>query len=295
MSDFILTCCSTADLPAEYFEEHDIPYLCFHFNLDGQEYEDDLGKSIPFDRFYEMISEGAMPKTSQPSIGQYVECWEPYLKEGKKIVHISLSSGLSGAYRAACSARDVLAIDFPSDHIHIIDSLGASSGYGLLVDTACKFRDEGKSASETAQWVEDNKLNLHHLFFSTDLTSYYRGGRIKKGAMLLGSALNICPVLDMNDEGLLTPRARSRGVRHAIKAILKTMEEHAQGGLDYSGKCFISQSACFDYARQVADLVEENFKKLDGKVMINSVGTVIGAHTGPGTVALFYWGDRRLP
>lgn len=293
MAQFVLTCCSTADLPAEYFEAHQIPWLAFHFTLDGQDYEDDLGKSVPFDQFYDRIAHGAEPVTSQVNISQYEGYWEPFLQEGKDILHLTLSTGLSGTFNSACIARDQLLEKYPERQIFVIDSLGASSGYGLLVDTACSLRDAGASITEAADWITQHRLRLHHWFFSTDLTSYLRGGRISKTAYAFGTMLGICPLLNMDHLGRLIPRDKYRGKKHVIQEIVKRMEQHADGGLDYSGKCFISNSACYADARAVADLIEARFKKLDGKVMINSVGTTIGSHTGPGTVALFFFGDER--
>ena len=151
-----------------------------------------------------------------------------------------------------------------------------------------------KNIEEVRDFVEERKLNVHHWFFSTDLTSYYRGGRITKTAQVFGTMLNICPLLNMDNNGKLIPRTKYRGKKKVIEEIVNRMVEHADGGLDYSGKCYISESACYDDARAVADLVEAKFKKLNGKVEINSVGTVIGSHTGPGTVALFFFGDKRV-
>ena len=141
--------------------------------------------------------------------------------------------------------------------------------------------------------LEERKLNIHHWFFSTDLTSYYRGGRISKTSQVFGTMLNICPLLDVDVNGKLVMRAKYRGKKQIIREIVKRMEEHAEGGTDYSGKCFISHSACYEDARKVADLVEATFPKLAAPVMINNIGTVIGSHTGPGTVALYFLGDKR--
>ena len=163
----------------------------------------------------------------------------------------------------------------------------------MLVDLAGDLRDGGGTLEDVSAWVEANKLNVHHWFFSTDLTHYKRGGRISAASATMGTLLNICPLMNMNYEGKLIPREKIRGKKHVISAIVQKMEEHAQNGTNYSGKCFISNSACYEDARMVADLVEQKFPKLNGKVMINSVGTVIGSHTGPGTVALFFLGDKR--
>lgn len=293
MSEFILSCCSTADMPLEFFQTRNVQLICFHFTIDGTEYADDLGQSIPFDEFYQRIADGAEPTTSQVNVQQYIEFFESFLKEGKDILHIVFSSGLSGSYNSACIARDTLAEQYPDNKIYLVDSLAASSGYGLLVDTAADMRDSGKTAEEIVAWLEENKLNLHHWFFSTDLTSYIRGGRVSPVAGFFGTMLKICPLLNVNDEGKLIPRQKCRGKSKAIDEIVAQMVAHAEGGLDYSGKCFISNSACLADAEAVASRVEETFKNLNGKVMINNIGTVIGSHTGPGTVALFFYGDKR--
>lgn len=293
MKQFTLTCCSTADLPREFLEEKKIPFVCFHYTMDGVEYPDDLGKTMKFSEFYRRISDGAQPTTSQVNVEAYADMWRPILEEGSDILHITLSSGISGTLNSALIASENMKAEFPEREVRVIDSLGASSGYGLLVTEAAVLRDEGKSLAEAAAWIEENKLRLHHWFFSTDLTSYYRGGRISRSSAWFGTILKICPLLNMNTKGELIPREKIRTKKKVIEAIVAKMRKHAEGGVNYSGKCYISNSDCYGDARDVADLVEAAFPKLDGRVKINSVGTVIGAHTGPGTVALFFFGDRR--
>lgn len=293
MSDFILSCCSTADMSEQFFKDRGINVLLFSYTMDGVTYPDDFGHSIPFDEFYRRIAEGATPTTSQVNVEEYLESFTPYLKEGKDILHVTLSSGISGTYNSACVAAQMLEERFPGRRVVVVDSLGASSGYGLLMTLAADLRDSGASLEETAQWVTDHRLNVHHWFFSTDLSSYVRGGRISRTAGFAGKLLNICPLLNMDDEGHLIPRTKLRGKKKAIVEIVERMKEHAEGGLNYSGKCYISQSACYEDARKVADEVEAAFPNLDGKVVINSIGTTIGSHTGPGTVALFFVGDVR--
>ena len=293
MSSFVLTCCSTVDLPKEYLDTRQIPYVCFHFNIDGMEYPDDLGQSMPFDQFYAKIQAGAMPTTSLVNTQQFLAFFEPILKEGRDILHLSFSSGLSGSYASAIIARDELMARYPERKLVVVDSLGASSGYGLMLDALADMRDAGTSLDETAAWIEAHKLNMHHWFFSTDLTHYKRGGRISPTAFVIGSLLNIFPLMNMDDGGHLTPRFKINGKKRGMREMVKQMEMHAENGLDYSKKCFISNSACMEDAQSVAALVESTFPKLNGKVMINSVGTVVGSHTGPGTVALFFWGDSR--
>ena len=164
---------------------------------------------------------------------------------------------------------------------------------GLLVDKMADLRDEGMSIDDLYSWTEENKLKLHHWFFTTDLNFFIKGGRVSKVAGWFGTVLKICPLLNVDVNGKLTPRQKVRGKAAVIKEIVKKMEETAECGLDYNGKCFICHSDCYEDAKSVADLVEEKFPKLNGKVLINSIGTTIGSHTGPGTVALFYFGTER--
>ena len=277
----------------EHFLERDIKYVCFHFELDGKQYPDDLGKSIPYDKFYKAMADGADTKTSQINVEEFVEYFTPFLEEGKDILHVTLSSGISGVYNSACIAKTILDEKYPDRKIYIVDSLAASSGYGLLMDKLADLRDEGKTIEQVRDWAEENKLELHHWFFTSDLTFFIKGGRVSKTAGVVGTLLNICPLLNVSNEGKLIPRAKIRSKKKVIDAIVEKMVENALGGTDYNGKCYISQSACYDDARAVADKVEAKFPKLNGKVEIYSIGTTIGAHTGPGTVALFFWGKKR--
>lgn len=293
MSNYIISCCSTADLTKEHFSKRDINYICFHYELDGKQYKDDLGESMPFADFYRAMQQGADTKTSQVNAAEYEEYFEPFLQEGKDILHVTLSSGISGAFNSANIAKDILQERYPDRKIYIVDSLNASSGFGLLMDKLADLRDEGKSIDEVHEWVNENKLKLHAWFFSTDLTFYIKGGRVTKTAGFVGTVLNICPLLNIDGQGKLVPRQKIRTKRKVIEAIVKQMEANAQDGLDYNGKCYISHSACYEDARAVADLIEARFAKLEGSVEINDVGTTIGSHTGPGTVALFFWGNER--
>ena len=293
MSEYVITCCSTADMSREFMEENKIPFAMFHYQMDGEEFVDDLYTSITPEAFYQKISNGACPVTSQINAEEYRELFEPILKSGRDVLHMTLSSGISGSINSANVAKQQLEEAYPDRKVIVIDSLGASSGYGLLVTQAVENQKAGLSLMENADWIEQNRLYLHHWFFSTDLTSYIRGGRISRTAGFVGKALNICPLLNMDSEGRLIPRSKCRGKKQVIREIVKRMEEHARDGLAYSGKCYISQSACRADAEEVARLVKERFPKLDGEVQINDIGTVIGSHTGPGTVALFFWGDER--
>ena len=291
---YVLSCCSTVDLSKEHLEKLDISYICFHYTLDGVEYPDDLGQSISFEEFYNRLANGSDSTTSQISVGEYEDYFKSILDSGKDVLHVSLSSGVSGSYRSACTAADMLREQYPDRKIYVIDSLAASSGYGLLMDAVANKRDEGMSIDELKDWVENNKLKMHHWFFSTDLTFYIKGGRVSKLSGMIGGVFEICPLLNVSNEGKLIPRAKIRTKKRVIPEIVKRMVEHAEGGTDYNGKVYMCNSACIEDAQAVADLVKENFKNIDGDVLINSIGTVIGSHTGPGTVALFFWGDERV-
>lgn len=293
MSEYILSCCSTADLSEEHMKERNISYACFHYFMDGKPYSDDLGKSMPFDKFYQAMVDGAETGTSQLNPEEYVEYFTPFLESGKDVFHATLSSGISGTYGSACIARDMLKEKYPDRKVVIVDSLAASSGYGLFMDKLADLRDEGMDIESLQKWAQENRLYLHHWFFSTDLTFYIKGGRISRVSGFVGTVLNICPLLNVNDEGKLIPRFKIRTKRKVIEAIVSKMEMYAKDGSDYSGKCYISNSACMEDAEAVAELVEKKFPKLNGKVEINSIGTTIGSHTGPGTVALFFWGSKR--
>lgn len=290
--NYIITCCSTVDLEVQYLKERKIPYIPFHFQMDGKEYLDDLGYSIPPREFYDRIEKGAMPVTSQINAEEYKDFFRPMLEEGHDVLHISLSSGISGTYNSARIAKEELQEEYPDRKIEVIDSLGASSGYGMLVDSLYEKREGGMSFEEAVTWANENKLCIHHWFYSNDLTHFKRGGRISPTAATFGNLLNICPLLNVDKEGKLIPRRKVRG-KKVMKEMVAMMEQHAQDGLNYSKKCFISHSARYEEARKVANMIEEKFENLNGRVEIFDIGAVIGSHTGPGTVALFFFGDSR--
>ena len=294
MNNFVITCCSTADLPREYLIERNIPYVCFHYFIDGVEYVDDLGVSISSKDFFKKIRDGAMPSTSQVNVNEFTDFFESFLKDGKDIIHVALSSGISGTANSANIAKAELQDKYPDRKITVVDSLGASSGFGLLVDALADMRDDNKSYDEIVAFAEGNKLNVHHWFFTSDLSHLRRGGRVSSASAIAGTILGICPLMNVSFDGKLIPREKIKGKKRVIKASYDKMREFAEGELDYNKKCFISHADCYEDAKALADLIETNFKGLNGKVMINNIGTVIGSHTGPGTVALFFFGQQRI-
>ena len=293
MKEFILSCCSTVDLTRELLEKRNIEFISLHFEVDGKPYTDDFGNSISADELYAAMVAGADTKTSQVNPGEFEEYFESFLKQGKDILHISLSSGVSGTYNSANIARSELLERYPERKILILDSLGGSSGSGLLVEKLADLRDEGKSMEEIYEWAEEHKLEVQHWLFSTDLTFFVRGGRISKTSGFVGSLLNICPLMDVSVDGQITPRRKIRTKKKVMEALVEQMELLAQKGLEYKEKCFLCHSGCFEDARKVADMIEAKFLKLKGKVEIYNIGPAIGCHAGPGTVGLFFWGQKR--
>lgn len=293
MGDYIISACSTADLSKEQFESLDIKYIYFHYFLDGEQYPDDLGQTMSFEEFYKKMADGADTSTSQINPGEFVEFFTPYLEAGKDIFHVTLSSGISGVNNSAMIAKQELEEQFPDRKIVVIDSLCASAGYGMLMDAIAEKRDAGATIDELESWTRDNLIKMHHWVLVSDLQYLVRGGRLSKASGFFGTMLSICPIINVNNQGKLIAREKIRTKKKAIKRLVEIMEEQAEGGLDYSGKCYISQSACMEDAQEVAKLIEEKFPKLNGKVIINNIGTVIGSHTGPGTIALFFWGGER--
>ncbi len=289
MAEYILSCCSTADLSREHLMSRSIPYVCFHFFLNDEEKIDDLGISVPPKALFDAIRAGVSARTAQVNADEYEAFFRPFLQQGRDILHVTLSSGISGTINSAQAAAANLREEFPERKIYIVDSLCASSGYGLFMDRLADLRDEGMTIDELRDWAENNRLRLNHWFFSTDLTQYIRGGRVSKTAGFVGGLLGICPLLHVNNEGKLEPVSKIPSKKLVRREIVKKMEQQAENGLDYSGKCYICQSDCMDDARKVADEIEKRFPRLNGKVQIYPIGGVIGCHTGPGTVALFYW------
>ncbi len=293
MRPYQLTCCSTADMTAQQLKDLNVDYVSFHYYMDDVHYVDDLGQTMPFSTFYQKMADGAITKTAQVNVEDFVSFWKPYLDKGYDILHVTLSSGLSGVINSANIAKADLEKEYPDAKIYVVDSLCGSAGYGLLMDALSTLQKDGKTIDEVYAWAQENKLKVNHWFFTSDLTYFIRGGRVSKVSGWFGTMLKICPLLNVNNAGALVPREKIRTKARVIQTIVDRMAEHAKDGEGYSGKCFISHAACFEDARAVADLIEARFPNLNGKVVINDIGTTIGSHTGPGTVALFFFGEGR--
>lgn len=292
MSNYVISTCTTADMSKEKFESRDIKYACFHFEMDGVSYIDDLGQSMSFDEFYTRSANGADVKTSQINVDEFCEYFEQFLKEGLDIVHLSLSSGISGVSNSAMIAAQMMMEKYPDRKVFAIDSLCASTGLGLLADTLADMRDEGKSVDEVAEYAEAHKLEFQHWFFCTDLTAFVKGGRVTKTAGFLGNVMNICPLLHVDHEGKLIPMEKVRTKKKCFKRVVEKMMQYCVDGADYSDKVFIGNSYCIEDAEAVAELIKETFPKCKG-VEIHTIGTTIGCHTGVGTTAVFFRGTAR--
>lgn len=292
MSDYVLSCCAACDLSPDWVKRRGIEYIPFNLTLDGESYYDDMGKTFSPRELIKRMEEGAEAKTSQVSPGDYEDYFRKFVEQGKDIVHVSLSTGISGTFQSACLAATNIMEEFPDRKIYTIDSMAASSGYGLLMDYAADMRDSGLSAEELVDWIEENKLNMVHWFFSTDLTYYIKGGRISKTAGTIGQVLNICPLLNVDKEGRLIPREKIRTKKKVVKRIVEKMVEEAEGGINYTGKVFLSDTDQ-DLGAQVENLIAETFPQLKGRIARFDIGCTIGSHTGPGTVALFFKGKKR--
>ena len=257
------------------------------YSLGVMMYEMSTGK-LPFDD-ESPISVVLMHMHDKPTPPHRVD---PSIPRGLEQI-ILYSMEKNPAKRYQCAA-DMLREKFPERKLCIVDSLGASSGSGLLTVTLADLRDQGKSIDEVYAWALENRLHVHHWFYSSDLTFYVKGGRVTKAAGWFGTVLKICPVLNMDNLGRLIPRFKVRGKQKALQELLHQMEQHADGGADYCGRCFICQSDCEDDARKLAAAVEERFPHIDGRVQVFPIGPTIGSHTGPGTAALFFFGDERV-
>ncbi len=291
MSNYTLSCCSTADVSPQWLAERDIECVFFNFRLGDTWYKDDFGASVPPNELYQRMLAGEPATTSQVSTGDYIDFFRGFLQDGKDIVHVTLSSGISNTYNSAVLAAKQLHDEFPDRTIRIVDSLAASAGYGLLMDKLAELRKQGLGVNELADWAEEHRLEVNHLFLSSDLTFFVRGGRISKAAGLVGGMLKVCPLMRVAPDGSLEVMEKIRTKNRSEQRMLQRMKELAEQGTNYADRVLISQSDCLQDAQGVANNIEQAFGSITGgKVEIFPIGATIGCHTGPGTIALFFWG-----
>lgn len=290
MPDFVILTDSSADLSADMAQKLNVEVLPLGFVLDNRTY-----RNYPDNRemdphvFYERLRAGDVATTNAVNVAQYVEALEPLLQAGKDVLILAFSSGLSTTYNSSRLAVEELSAKYPERKLYTVDTLCASLGQGLLVWYAARERDRGHSIEEVRDWIEEHRLNICHQFTVDDLHFLKRGGRISAATAVVGTMLQIKPVLHVDDEGHLINIGKARGRQASLKALVDKMEQTAldSGSLTV----FISHGDCLEDAQTVADMVKKRFGVED--VYINYVGPVIGAHSGPGTVALFYAGTER--
>ncbi len=288
---FAIVTDSSSNLTEEIIDEFDLAVLPLTFMVDGEEYRSYLkGEKTDLSQFYRMMREGKVITTSLPNLKESRETIEALLREGRDVLYLGFSSGLSGTYQAIELLIAELAGLYPDRKVCAVDTLAASGGQGLLVWYAAKMRGAGKSLEEVRDWVEANKLHLAHWFTVDDLMFLFRGGRVSRTAAWAGTMLNIKPVMHVDDEGHLIPLEKVRGRKKSLRALVDHMAETANAPVD-AQTVFITHGDCLEDAEYVAELVHERFGVTD--IMINWVDPVIGAHSGPGTMALFFLASER--
>ena len=289
MREYVITTDNNSDLPEKYFTEHGVGCMYLSYAMDGKNYTH--GNFLPEHEFYEAMRNGSMPTTAQVNPEDAKALLEPYLKDGKDILHIAFSSGLSGTYNSSRIAAEELMEEYPDRKIIVIDSLSASLGQGLLVYLAQQKKEQGDDMESVAKWTEENKLHMIHLFTVNDLNHLYRGGRVSRTTAVVGSMLNIKPILHVDNDGKLTAIGKVRGRKKSLQELVKLMDEKIGSYHDICQTIFIRHGDCEDEANYVAEKVKEKYQI--ETVIINQVGATIGAHSGPGTMALFFVGDKR--
>ena len=289
MNKIILITDSGCDLPYNFTRDNNLVVVPLKLILRGETIEDNLGENLKYSDFYNTIREGEMPKTAQANIYEFEQVFEKYIKDADKVIYIAFSSALSGTYNSACIARENLLEKYPEADISIVDSKSASMGLGLLVYYANEMLKSGKNKEEIVNWLEDNKLKVNHWFTVEDLNHLFRGGRVSKTTAMVGSLLSIKPVMNVDNEGRLTPIEKARGRKKSLTSLINKVVEGIVNPDEQI--IFISHGDCIEDAEYIKEKLLEKINVKD--VIINYVGPVIGSHSGPGTLAIFYIGKER--
>ena len=289
MRDFIVTVNSTVDLPYEWLQERNIPIVPLSYSMDGATYEDYSKESLTSKKFFENLRAGIMATTSQVNPEGAKDILEPFVKEGKDILHLAFSSGLSGTCNSMRIAAEELREEYPESKIIVIDTLCACMGEGLLLYYTLKKKEEGLNIEEVAEWVEENKLHVCHDVTVDDLNHLYRGGRISRATAVVGSVVKIKPIIHMDEEGRLQVVGKERGRKKSLNHIVDMAVEQSREW--ENDLIMITHGDCIEDAEYVAERVRE--KMGVNEIIINNIGSVIGSHTGPGVVAVFCMGNKR--
>lgn len=290
---FQISCESTADLPHSYLTGRGVSVLFYTYSIDGVEHEDNMGRDThAMEDFFAQLQAGKMPVTSQINTYRYEEYFEALLQTGD-VLHICFGTGMTPSYRNALEAAENLRQKYPQRKIAVVDSLCSCTGYGMLVDTAADLRDAGRSLNETEQWLLANRNRVHHQFFCTDLTQFKRSGRVSGPVALVGSILGICPIMRLNSEGRIIAYGKVRGKKNAIRTTMEEMAAHIQDGKNYRGKLYVCHSNCPELCQEVVEAIGQTMGFPAEQIRTGNIGAVISAHCGPGTVAVFFFGDER--
>ena len=284
--EYRILCDSTADMPWSYYEERDVKLACMSYTVDGEEY---VGAALSPKEFYDKLRAGSTATTAQINMDVFTKSFEEEIAAGRDVLYLCFSSGLSGTCNSAQIAAEDVMERHPEAKVIVVDSLAASAGEGLLLDYLVENKKKGMTLEENAAWAVEHRLNLAHWFTVDDLNHLYRGGRVSKTAAVVGTLLGIKPVLHVDNEGHLIPMEKVRGRQASLEGLVRHMRED---GVDLaSQKIFISHGDCRADAEKVAEMVKSEFGVRE--VLIADIGPVVGAHSGPGTVALFYMGKKR--
>lgn len=289
MKEFVITTDTTCDLPKDYVDKYNLRQVPLYYTFDNIVYGDK--NDMEPKEFYNTMREGKMPTTMAANPDTAREIFLGLVKEGYDILHIAFSSALSGSCSVAQTVARDICEEIPGSRITVVDSLCASLGEGLLVHKALMMKEAGKSMDEVVQWLEDNKLNLCHIFTVDDLHHLRRGGRVSKTSAIIGTLINVKPILHVNNEGRLVPINNVRGRKKALITLVDHMEKRLSGYEDMNDIVFISHGDSREDAEYVASLIRERFGIEN--FLINYICPTIGSHSGPGTIALFFMGNSR--
>lgn len=291
MNKYVIYTDSGADLNSSLVEQYNIKIIPLIFNLEGKNYElqsKDNEDVLP--EIYKKLREGKMITTSQVNPNKFINYFESQLKEGNDVIYFSFSSALSGTYQSACIAKEELIEKYPERKLIIVDTLCASLGQGLIVIEACKLKEQGASIEELEKFVLENRLNLVHYFTVDDLMFLKRGGRLSASSAFLGTMLKLKPLLHVNDEGKLVPIGKVLGRKNSLKTMVSRMKENTN---DWENKSvYISHGDCKEEVDYILECMK-NENITPKEININTIGAVIGAHSGPGTMAIFFLGNKR--
>ncbi len=290
MSDFIVGACSSSDLPPDYAAKRNLVVLPYHYVIDGKEYLENQEGCLTVKEFYDKLRAGFNSTTSSVNPETFETLFRSVLEQGKDIIYVVLSSGLSATYSHAKMVAEKLSHEFPERKLYIVDSLSATAGFALLVHLILNMRDEGKPIDEIYEWACENNKKIIHWFVVENLDYLRRGGRITHASAFLGTALNIKPLLRFDNEGKIIPVDKVRGRRKSLVELVGKME--GQIADPEGATVYISHGDCLEEAQFVEGLVRERYPKLKETVVLDT-GPVIGSHTGPGIVTLHYLGNKR--